>query len=116
MITGIGVWICAVVLMTITFIEQRAVFRRRRPTGSWLARSLTEFRFMRRFTWIFLGIAAVSIAARSFAAGKFVFLPAHAWGIVGLWMPLRLAFGYIDRAAHWAADFYGVYGGRAARV
>jgi hypothetical protein len=106
MITGIGVWLCAAVLMTITFIEQRAVVRGRRPGGTWLARDLAKLRSMERFTWIFLVIPIVSIAARSTAAGHFIYLPIHVWGIVGLWMPLRLAFVYMASAARWASNFY----------
>ena len=103
MITGIGVWLCAARLMTITAIEQRAVFRGRRTRpGSWLVQRRAQIRYMQRFTWVFFGIAAVSIATRTLAMGDFVFLPVHAWAIVGLWMPLRLAFVYMDGAAQWA--------------
>jgi hypothetical protein len=104
-ITGIGFWIGAVIGVTLTFMERRAIVRGRRATGSWLARGRAQIRHMKRLKWMFLAVPVVAIAAPMFATGQFVYRPADVWGIVRLWMPLRLALGYMDSAAQWAAKW-----------
>jgi hypothetical protein len=104
-IAGIGLWICAAVLMAITIVEQRAILRSRRPKFSWLALYGPEIRDLKHFTWIFLGIPVVTIVARTlYAGGRLVFLPIDFWLIVGVFFPLRLAFVHMDSAAQWAQD------------
>jgi hypothetical protein len=64
-IIGIGLWICAAVLMAVTIVEQRAILRGRRAPGSWLAEGRAEVHSMKNFTWVFLGIAVVSVVGRT---------------------------------------------------
>jgi hypothetical protein len=88
-INGIGLWICAAVLMAVTIVEQRAILRSRRPKFSWLALYGPEIRDLKHFTWIFLGIPVVTTVARTlYAGGRLVFLPIDFWLIVGVFFPL----------------------------
>jgi hypothetical protein len=107
-INGIGLWVCAAVLMAVTIVEQRAILRGQRPKYSWLAQFGPEIRDLKHVTWIFLGIPVVSIVARALhAGGHLVFLPIDFWLIVGVFFPLRLAFVHMDSAAQWAHDATG---------
>jgi hypothetical protein len=64
-IIGIGLWICAAVLIAVIIVEQRAILRGRRAPGSWLAEGRAEVHSMKNFTWVFLGIAVVSVVGRT---------------------------------------------------
>jgi hypothetical protein len=107
MIIGGGLWICAAVLMAITIIEQRAILRGGRAPGSWLAEGRAQIRSMKNFTWVFLGIAVVSVVGRTVYAGGLVFPRGDFWLIVGVFFPLRLALVHMDSAAQWAHDAMG---------
>jgi drug/metabolite transporter (DMT)-like permease len=103
-INGIGLWICAAVLMAITIIEQRAILRGRRAPGSWLAEYRAQVRSMQNFTWVFLGIAVVSVVGRTVYAGGLVFPRGDFWLIVGVFFSLHVAFRHMYSAAQWAED------------
>ena len=103
-IIGIGLWICAAVLMAVTIVEQRAILRGRRAPGSWLAEGRAQVCSMKNFTWVFLGIAVVSVVGRTVYAGGLVFPRGDFWLIVGVFFPLRLALVHMDSAAQWAHD------------
>ena len=103
-IIGIGLWIGAAVLMAVTIVEQRAILRGRRAPGSWLAEYRAQVRSMKNFTWVFLGIAVVSVVGRTVYAGGLVFPRGDFWLIVGVFFPLHLAFRHMYSAAQWAQD------------
>jgi hypothetical protein len=103
-IVGIGLWVGGAVLMAITIVEQRAILRGLRPKGSWLPWHRVQIRSMKNFTWVFLGIAVVSVVGRTVYAGGLVFPRGDFWLIVGVFFPLRLAFVHMDSAAQWAQD------------
>jgi hypothetical protein len=105
-IIGIGFWIGAVVGATLTFMERRAIVHGRRATGSWLARSASDFMRMNNTVWILLALTSASMLRRTLM-GEWpnVGLPTHLWMFVGVWLPLKLAFAYMARAAQWAAEW-----------
>jgi hypothetical protein len=103
-IIGLGLWVGAAVLMVVTIVEQRAILRGRRAPGSWLAEGGAQIRSMKNFTWVFLGIAVVSVIGRTVYAGGLVFPRGDFWLIVGVFFPLRLALVHMHSAALWAHD------------
>jgi hypothetical protein len=53
--------------------------------------------------WILLACTSASMLLRTLM-GEWpnVGLPAHLWMFVGVWLPVKLAFAYMARAAQWA--------------